>query len=320
MAKILWADDEIDLLKPHIMFLEQKGYEVTPVTSGDEAIDEVEKEYFDIVFLDENMPGLTGLETLTKIKDIRPSVPCVMITKSEEESLMEDAIGGKIADYLIKPVNPNQILMSIKKNIDQKRIVTEKTNANYQQEFREIGMRLNDRLDHDDWIELYEKLTYWELELDNSDSDMMQILEMQKREANNQFSKYIANNYEDWMRGEDAPLLSQNVLKEKIFPKLNEPMVLFVIDNLRYDQWKVIRTKLTNLARVKEESMFYSILPTATHYARNALFAGLMPLEISKKYPQYWKSEEDSGSKNQYESELLEANLKRNGKNVRTQR
>jgi CheY-like chemotaxis protein len=312
MTKILWADDEIDLLKPHIMFLEQKGYTVTAVTSGDEAIEEAEKDYFDIVFLDENMPGLTGLETLSRIKDIRPSVPCVMITKSEEESLMEDAIGGKIADYLIKPVNPNQILLSIKKNIDNTRLVSEKTNLNYQQEFRQIGMRLGDRLDFDEWKEMYDKLTYWELELDEANSDMRQILEMQKKEANNQFSKFIEDNYEDWIESNEGPLLSHNVIKEKVFPELEKPFMLFVVDNLRYDQWKIIRKTLSQTARVVNEEIFYSILPTATQYARNALFAGMMPGDIANKFPQFWRSEDDEGSKNMFEKELLQENMKKN--------
>ena len=153
--KILWADDEIELLKPHILFLESKGYEVDAVTNGADAIDKCNETNYSIIFLDENMPGISGLETLSKIKETNPLVPVVMITKSEEEHIMEEAIGSKIADYLIKPVNPNQILLSLKKNLEHSKLVSQKTNSNYQQEFRQLGMMLNDRLDAEEWKELY---------------------------------------------------------------------------------------------------------------------------------------------------------------------
>ncbi|NQX92541.1 MAG: PglZ domain-containing protein [Flavobacteriales bacterium] len=317
-VKILWADDEIDLLKPHVMFLEQKGYEVTTVCSGSEAIDEVEEKYFDIVFLDENMPGLTGLETLQKVKELDATLPVVMITKSEEESIMEEAIGSKIADYLIKPVNPNQILLSVKKNLDEKRLVSEKTTSGYQREFREIGMKLMDRLDHDDWKELYKKLVYWDLELETSeDLGMEEVFQAQKSEANQQFARFIKANYLDWLNGvEEAPTMSHTLMSNWVRPVLNdagETVYMIVIDNLRYDQWKTIQPTLSELFRVEDEKMFYSILPTATHYARNALFSGLMPSEMARMFSQYWKNEEDEGGKNLHEDKFLEANLKRMG-------
>lgn len=316
---ILWADDEIELLKPHVLFLEQKGYEVTTVNSGSEAVDQVEEHYFDIVFLDENMPGLSGLETLQRIKELDTSLPVIMITKSEEESIMEEAIGSKISDYLIKPVNPNQILLSIKKNLDEKRLVSEKTTSGYQRDFREIGMRLMDRLDHDEWCDLYRKLVYWNLELDESDDPgMEEVFQMQKSEANRQFSKFIKEHYLKWLNEqEDAPALSHNVLKKNLFPDLkknpDQPTFLVVIDNLRYDQWKMIQPKITEYFRLEDEKLYFSILPTATHYARNALFAGLMPSEIESRFPKQWKNEHDEGSKNMFEDVFLEAQLKRNG-------
>ena len=311
--KILWADDEIDLLKPHILFLESKGYEVVAVNNGSTAVDRNSEQDFDIIFLDENMPGITGLEALTKIKQEKPHVPVVMITKSEEEYIMEEAIGSNIADYLIKPVNPNQILLSIKKIIDKSKLVSQKTNSNYQQEFRELGMQLNSRLDLDEWFEVYDKLVYWELKLnDIEDQGMREILDMQKKEANTQFSKFIENEYLSWVNGvEDAPEMVHTLFKNKINPKLDEEDVfVLVIDNLRYDQWKMLRPIFAKYYKVNQEEMVYSILPTATQYARNAFFAGMMPSDIAKKYPQFWKGEEDDGGKNMFEKELLDLQLK----------
>lgn len=318
--KILWADDEIDLLKPHVIFLESKGYFIETVNSGDDAIDKIDEQHFDLVLLDENMPGLSGLETLDRIKSKHPSIPIVMITKSEEESIMEGAIGGKIADYLIKPVNPNQILLSLKKNLESKRLVSEKATTSYQREFRQISMQLQDRMNYEEWVEFYQKLVHWELELENSDEgSMLEIFEMQKKEANQLFSRFIADNYSFWLNGvEEAPVMSHTLMQKKIAPTIGEqPVMLFVIDNLRYDQWRILRSVLRDLYTVEKEEVYYSILPTATQYARNALFAGLMPTEIQKKYPQWWKNDQDEGGKNLFENELLTANLKRLGKDVK---
>lgn len=320
-AKILWADDEIDLLKPHVMFLEEKGYEVKTVNNGSDAADLVKAENFDIVFLDENMPGMSGLEALAIIKAAKPQVPVVMITKSEEESIMEEAIGSKISDYLIKPVNPNQILLSIKKNLDDKKLITEKTTSSYQAAFRSIGMALNDRLDVDDWVEIYRKLVFWELELESGRGGVMEeVLNMQKTEANKYFAKYVASNYRDWLHGDadDIPVMSHNVFKEKIAPEIGgEPLFLIVIDNLRHDQWKVMERALNQRFHTESEDMYFSILPTATQYARNAFFAGLMPGEIQKLYPSLWRNDDEEGGKNLFEEELLGHQLKRLGKDVK---
>lgn len=321
-VKILWVDDEIELLKPHILFLESKEYDVETVNNGGDAVELVENNTYDIVLLDENMPGLTGLETLERVKSIDPGLPVIMITKSEEESIMEEAIGSKISDYLIKPVNPNQILLSLKKNLDTKRLVSEKTSASYQQEFRNIGMRLSDRLDTEEWMEMYEKLVYWELELDTSkDSGMDEILAMQKQEANTQFAKFVKSNYQDWVSGDgdDIPLMSHNLLKEKLVPIVdkNETTFLVVIDNLRFDQYKLVNNILGEYFRTDSSNLFYSILPTATQYARNALFAGLMPSEIQKMFPDKWKNDDDEGGKNMFEEDFLKANLKRNGLDIK---
>lgn len=316
-AKILWVDDEIDFLKPHILFLESKGYTVITANNGTDAIEICSNEFLDIVFLDENMPGISGLEALSVIKENHPHLPVVMITKSEEESIMEDAIGGKIADYLIKPVNPNQILLSLKKNLNQSKLVSQKTNYNYQQEFRQLGMMLNGRLELADWIEVYKKLVYWELELNNiEDQGMASILAMQKKEANTVFAKYVERNYMDWINGdiEDTSML-HTVIKDKVAPIMEQNKVFFlVIDNLRYDQWMTIKPMLAKYFNIEKEEVVMSILPTATHYARNALFAGLLPSEIQKRFPKLWLNENDEGGKNMHEKEFLEANLQRLGR------
>ena len=312
--QILWVDDEIDMLKPHILFLEKKNYTVTTCNSGSEAIDIIEERNFDIVFLDENMPGLSGLETLNEIKNKRESVPVVMITKSEEEYIMEEAIGSKIADYLIKPVNPNQILLSLKKILDNSRLVSQKTTSTYQQEFRKIAMDMAMTNTYEEWAELYKKLIYWELELENlEDSSMFEILESQKNEANQQFCKFIDKNYPDWFEGHGAPTMSHNLFKEKVAPLLQEDKkVLFVVvDNLRYDQWKAFEPHLNSYYKKTIEETYYSILPTATQYARNAIFSGLMPSEMKKRHPDLWLDDTDEGGKNMHEAEFLEHQLKR---------
>jgi CheY-like chemotaxis protein len=320
-TKILWVDDEIEILKPHILFLEQKGYKVSALNNGMDALDILQEERFDIVFLDENMPGLSGIETLEKIKLIQPQLPVVMITKSEEEAIMEDAIGSNISDYLIKPVKPNQILLSLKKNLENKKLVSEKTINSYLQEFRNISMELNDDLDFEDWIEIYKKLVRWELNLDLSDDESMsEILLQQKEEANAQFAKYISRNYLNWQSEPTAetPTQSHSLLKEKLFPLLEneKPVFLFLIDNLRYDQWKSIETLLEPYFYNDKEELYYSILPTATQYARNAIFSGLMPLDIQKQLSRFWVNETEHEAKNNKEEELLSALFERYSMNV----
>ena len=317
MISILWVDDEIELLKPHIIYLQEKGYKITPVNSGNEALEVLDESLFQLVFLDENMPGLSGLETLSLIKKKRPNLPIVMITKNEEESIMEEAIGSKISDYLIKPVNPSQILLSIKKNIDTGRLIEEKTTRDYQTEFRNIAMSISSNLDKHEWRDIYKKLTYWELELDQAgDRSVEDILSMQKTEANTQFFKFVKNNYKDWINGKDAPLFSHNIIRRKVLPLIEEriPTYFIVIDNLRYDQWKIIEpTLLQDFDLVKDE-MYYSILPTATQYSRNSIFSGLLPSEIEKRFPDKWKNDEDEGGKNMFEEDFFIDQLQRLGR------
>jgi len=327
-GQLLWVDDEIELLKAHIIFLEKKGYEVTTVSNGSDAIEECRQKTFDLILLDEMMPGLTGLETLQKIKEIQPATPVVMVTKSEEEDIMNQAIGRKIADYLIKPVNPNQILLTLKKNIHRREIVTEVTQSEYQQNFQDIAMQIGDCRTIDDWKNLYRRLVHWELELSSTNSNMTEMLQMQKEEANLGFAKYIKANYMDWMEqirsrfednavskasnGEPRPLMSPDIFKEKVFPLLNngEKVYLIVIDNFRYDQWRVLAQEIGDLFDV-EEDMYVSILPTATQYARNAIFSGLMPNKIADMFPELWVDEDEEEGKNLNEEPLIRTQLER---------
>lgn len=321
--KILWVDDEIDYLKPHILFLEKKNYEVTTCNNGLDAIEIFDNENFDIVFLDENMPGMSGLETLSEMKEKKSAIPMIMITKSEEEYIMEEAIGAKIADYLIKPVNPNQILLSLKKNLDNSKLISQKTTLDYQKEFRKIAMEMGMVNSYEDWIELYKKLLFWELQLEDiNDPAMIEILESQKVEANSQFGKFIERNYEGWFLPKaDTPVQSHTLFKELVVPELKKkerPVLFIVIDNLRYDQWKAFENVVADYYKLEKEVPYYSILPTATQYARNAIFSGLLPVDMEKKHPDLWKNDPDEGGKNLFEAEFLEAQLKRLNLNIKS--
>ncbi|MCK9561363.1 MAG: PglZ domain-containing protein [Bacteroidales bacterium] len=315
--KILWADDEIELLKPHIIFLESKGYSVTPVHDGANAIEKVSEEHFDIVFLDEQMPGISGIDALSQIKQISPDIPVIMITKSEAEDIMEAAIGSKISDYLIKPVNPNQILLTLKKNLESKHLITQETTSKYQIEFSQLGIEISNAHTWEEWIEVYKKISFWELQLEQSkDRGMDEVLHMQKLEANLSFAKYIQRNYLSWFANtSEAPILSQTLIKNRVFNTISpkQKTMLLVIDNLRYDHWLAIRPLLKDLYTIDVDSLYFSILPTTTQYARNALFSGLMPSEIAKLYPDIWKNDDDDEGKNKYEEQLLTSQLKRLG-------
>ena len=311
--RILWADDEIDLLKPHILFLENKGYEVETVTNGRDAIDMLSNQIFNLIILDENMPGISGLEALQRIKIMQPNVPVIMITKSEEENLMNQAIGGEIADYLIKPVNPMQILSSIKKNLHSDALIAEKVTGDYQQEFMRIGQMINSAQTIEDWYELYSTLVRWELTLSSTDTNMDEMLRMQKVDANNAFAKFVKRNYEDWMSKPEHPLRSNELFKTKVLPLLDkgEKVCFVVIDNFRLDQWRIVSPLLADYYNVESEELYTTILPTATQYARNAIFSGLMPVDIEKMFPDLWVDEESEEGKNLNEAPLIQTLLDR---------
>lgn len=319
MAKLLWVDDEIEHLRAHIIFLEKKGYEVVTVSNGLDAVEQCQQQTFDLVFLDEMMPGITGLETLQRIKDIQPQTPVVMVTKSEEEDIMNQAIGAKIADYLIKPVNPMQILLSLKKNLHQREIVTEVTQSSYQQSFMDISMQISDCRTIEDWQNVYRRLVRWELDLAQTQSPMTDMLRMQKEEANIGFAKFVKKNYLQWMKiiGQPGtldyrPLMSPDIFKTKVFPALNagEKVFLIVVDNLRYDQWRILAEEIGDMFDMEEE-LYTSILPTATQYARNAIFSGLMPNQIADMFPDLWVDEDEEEGKNLNEAPLVKTQLER---------
>jgi len=310
-GQLLWVDDEMELLKAHVIFLEKKGYEVTTVSNGPDAIDLCRERNFDLVLLDEQMPGLSGLETLQRIKELSPSTPVVMVTKSEEENIMEQAIGQKIADYLIKPVNPNQILLVLKKNIHRREIETVVTQSQYQQQFQQIAMQIMDCRSWQDWVEVYKRLVHWELQLSSTDSQMTEMLAMQKEEANLGFAKFVKKNYLNWISGE-RPLMSPDIFKRKVFPLLDkkEKVFLVVLDNFRYDQWRVLAQEMGDQFDI-DEDLYFSILPTATQYARNAIFSGLMPDKIAKMFPELWVDEDEEEGKNLNEEPLIRTQLER---------
>ncbi len=314
--QILWCDDEIEMLKPQIQFLQEKGYMISTVSNGFDALELVKNQSFDILFLDESMPGMSGLETLSKVKEIKAYLPVVLITKNEEENLMNDAIGAQIADYLIKPVRPTQLILAIKKIIEKKSLIEEKTNTNYQQEFQKIFLEMSNNQTHIDWVETYKKLIYWELELEKAGSpEMHSILTMQKREANNEFYKFFTKNYINWMSKPDAdtPVMSHTLFQQKVFPHLKDgvPTIVVLIDNLRFDQWRAIQPMVQELFTIHNEESFYSILPACTQYSRNAIFSGLTPHEIEKKYPDKWKNDDEEGGKNMFEKDFLIDQLKK---------
>lgn len=322
-AKILWVDDEIELLKPHILFLEGKGYDVDTVNNGYDAVDMARATPYDLIILDEMMPGMTGLETLPAIKEVRPSTPVIMVTKSEEENIMDKAVGSKIADYIIKPVNPNQVLLSIKKNVHQQQLVTEQTTADYRAEFGRIAMSFSDARTFDDWCNIYRKLTHWEMDLaESSDEGIREILSYQKDEANNEFSKFIRKQYKGWINAKDGdtPVMSHTLMRTNIFPVADKhaKTTLLLIDNFRYDQWRTVAPMLHNWFNTEREDFYCAILPTATQYARNAIFAGLMPLAIDKLMPDQWLNDNEEGGKNKHEEEFLRRQMQSTGKNWKT--
>lgn len=312
MEKILWADDEIDLLKPHILFLKAKGYDIETVSNGADALDALDAGGISLVLLDENMPGLSGLETLTRINQSHPDVPVIMITKSEEENIMNQAIGNKITDYLIKPVNPMQILLSLKKNLHSAKIIAEQTSSGYMHEFQKISSDINSADTLEDWMDCYRQLVYWEMKLSDSESNMDEMLLMQKKDANFNFAKFVKRNYESWLNAESRPLMSPDIFSKRVFPLLDngEKVCFILIDNFRLDQWRCVQPLLSEYFNFNEE-LYTTILPTSTQYARNAIFSGLMPLKIHDMFPNLWVDEDEDEGLNNHEEELIATMLER---------
>ena len=318
MVKILWVDDEIELLKPHIMLLEGKGFEVDTCNNGYDAIDMATEVAYDVIILDEMMPGMTGLETLPLIKDVRPTTPVIMVTKSEEEDIMDKAIGSKIADYIVKPVHPSQMLPLIKKHVLSKELVTKQTTADYGAEFGRIAISMHNASTFSQWAAIYRKLVNWDIELTGGDESIREILQHQKTEANRAFGRFVCDNYKGWInsRDEATPVMSHTLMRSKIFPVVDShsKTTLLLIDNFRYDQWRAISGSLRGYFDVATDEFYCSILPTATQYARNSVFAGLMPLAIDKLMPNKWLNDNEEGGKNQYEEEFLARQITQSGK------
>lgn len=316
--KILWVDDEIELLRSHIIFLSEKGYNVDTVTNGEDAVSSMKEKEYDLIFLDEMMAGMGGLATLSQIKDINPNIPVVMITKSEEETLMDEAIGGKINDYLTKPVNPSQVLLVCKKILEGKKLSGQYAAKDYLQDFNQITRAFLNDLDFEEWKDIYLKLVNWDVELDSHpEVDLRQTLNDQKKEGNKEFSKFVEKNYKGWISSlGDAytPTLSPEIVPKYVIPHLQDSdssVFFFVLDCLRYDQWLIMERHLLDYFKIDKE-YYYAILPTATPYARNSLFSGLFPSEIEKNYPDLWSSgDDDEKSMNKYEKELLQKLLDR---------
>ena len=310
---ILWADDEIDLLRPHILFLQNKGFEIVTVTNGRDALDAITQQNFDLIILDENMPGISGLEALQEIKIQQPNVPVIMITKSEEENIMNQAIGSEIADYLIKPVNPMQILLSIKKNLHSVDLVEQKVTGDYRQQFMNISMQIDQASTIDDWYDIYNTLVRWDLTIASAGSNMDDLLLTQKNDANNAFCKFVKRNYEKWLTADEHPLRSNEIFKTHVMPLLDagEKVCFVVIDNFRLDQWKTISPLLNDYFNIDNEQLYTTILPTATQYARNAIFSGLMPVDIEKMFPDLWVDEDSEEGKNVNEAPLVQTILDR---------
>ena len=311
---VLWTDDEIDLLMPHIIFLENKGFKIIKSNSGNDAINILKNNKIDIIILDENMPGLGGIETLEIIKVKYPMLPVVMLTKNEEEDIMDLAIGSKINDYLLKPVNPHQVLSSLKKILESNKLVEENSQTKYLKEFNDLSNIVHKINTSDEWFQHYKKLIYWELEFENHKNiEMLNIIKSQHEDANKVFKNFIIRNYENWINETDISntTLSHNLFRKKIKPLIGEkPTLLLIIDNLRFDQWKVIEPLICPLFETHEESYYLSILPTTTQYSRNSIFSGLTPYEMSKKFPYWWINDDSNDAKNKFEYEFLKFQLK----------
>lgn len=314
--KVLWVDDEIDLLKSHIIYLEEKGYDVTPATNGDDALDLIQRENFDVALLDEMMPGRDGLSTLLAMKEIRPNLPAIMITKNEEESLMNQAIGSKIDDYLTKPVNPSQILLALKKITEGRKLSEQKISQDYVSEFNRISAAVQMGMGWSEWADLHLKLSGWEIDIGkHSDTALMQSLTELRAGANVEFARFVEKNYIEWVNGGDGPPLTPGIAGEYIIPalKAGKNVLFIVVDCMKLDQWLAIEDLLGMYFHISRD-YYYSILPTATPYSRNALFAGMFPADIERRFNDIWlKGEEDETSSNRYERQLLDSQLVRAG-------
>lgn len=316
--RILWADDEIDMLRPHILYLKGKGYEVEAVSNGEDAVKSAEAKSFDIVLLDEMMPGMGGLATLEAIKQRHPNLPVIMITKNEEENLMNMALGRQIADYLTKPVNPSQIHLAIKKVFESEALQRSQRTRDYVAEFNRVLSLRHGALGWQDWAELFQRVVGWDLEFRQiQEESLRQSHQEQKGQLNREFARFVEDHYAGWVQkpfGERPPL-SVDIAPHWVLPHLKEGrrVALVVIDCMRLDQWSILEPLVRPYFDIKTD-LFMSILPTATPYSRNAIFSGLYPSEIARKYPDWWlENAPKEDSRNRYEKELMDKLLEAEG-------
>lgn len=318
--RVLWADDEIELLRPHILFLNERGYDIHAVTSGEDAVRAVARETFDAVLLDEQMAGLDGLATLQRVKRIQPALPVIMITKSEEESLMEEAIGGKIDDYLTKPVNPSQILSALKRILESRSISQERLNRDYVAEFNRINDEIEtEDLDWDDWLELGVRLSRWAIDISAMrETSLQDLLDQQMQTANIAFAKFVEKNYPAWMKmkRDERPPLSSDVVREWVVPHMQkgEQVLFLVLDCLRLDHWLSVEPVLRDHFNIETDA-YYSILPTATPFSRNSIFSGMSPDTFPTVNGDLFNKLDWDGETNvnRFERQLLDRQLKNLG-------
>ncbi|MCS6790057.1 MAG: PglZ domain-containing protein [Bacteroidia bacterium] len=309
-SRILWVDDEIEHLEPQILHLTAKGFEVLSARHPSEAMDILTRQPIDLLIVDEHMPGMDGIEVTRRVKKLQPHLPVIMVTKDEEESLLESAVGIDIADFLIKPVSPQQLFSACRRILSKAILQQQQAHLDYQRDFRRIATILAFDPTLEEWYAIYKELVYWDIALEKSEaSEIREILDGQRTEANLRFCRFFVQNYLEWVHTAQRPTLSPDVLPRFFLPHIGsrpkEAVVLILIDGMRYDQWKVLESLIAPYYYVAEEHLFFSILPTATQYARNSLFSGLFPLEIAQRYPRYWADDDEEGGKNLFEEEFF---------------
>ncbi|MFN2397687.1 MAG: response regulator [Gemmatimonadaceae bacterium] len=309
---ILWVDDEADLLESHRLFLRDRGYEVDSATNAEDAVEMLRSRPYGLVLLDEQMPGKRGLEAYRDIRELDASMPIVMVTKSEEDSTLREAIGAAVKDYLVKPVNPRQVLSVVMRIFDGERIRQQAVARRFVERFRAMELERERTLDWRGWISRYSELTDWDLELaEAGERSLLESLRGLYPQLRREFADFMRKAYPAWLRSleGDRPALSIDVVGEFLLPVLQrEKAGLFiVIDCLRLDQWRILQPLITPMFDV-ETTHYFSILPTATPYARNSLFSGLFPCEIAARFPDWWEDRSED-TLNAHERELLEAHL-----------
>ena len=309
--RILWVDDEVELLEPHLLFLRQRDYQVDTASHGDDALELIRREPYDLVLLDEQMPGRRGLEVLEELRKEAPHVRVVMVTKSEEDQTMQEAIGRQVDDYLVKPASPRQVLSVVTRLLQGSRLQQQLAAQDFAGRFAELSQD-KDRAEHwRDFFRLYSELVDWELRLEDAgESGLVDSVRALRVDLRREFGGHVRVEYPRWLRAEPdgRPTLSTDVVRRWLLPRIGDgPVIFMIIDCLRLDQWRAMKALLTDVFEI-DEDLYSSILPTATPYSRNALFSGKYPDQIAERYPDWWAR--DEGSLNAFEDELFTRHLK----------